>query len=71
MRIRRGMFPPPHESLEVRTADVSPRYFATLGIPITEGRDFTRSSPGFSVVSTLGSAIRIMKESRADVQLSK
>jgi predicted permease len=37
-----GYVPAPHESLEVRTADVSPRYFATLGIPITEGRDFTR-----------------------------
>ena len=36
-----GYIPAPHESLEVRTADVSPRYFETLGIPLIEGRDFT------------------------------
>jgi predicted permease len=37
-----GYVPHPHESLEVRRADVSPRYFETLGIEMIEGRDFTQ-----------------------------
>ena len=37
-----GYAPHPHESLEVRRADVTPQYFETLSIPIVEGRDFMR-----------------------------
>ena len=35
-----GYAPRPHESLEVRRADVTPQYFKTLGMPIVEGHDF-------------------------------
>ncbi|HEY2468426.1 MAG TPA: ABC transporter permease, partial [Terracidiphilus sp.] len=37
-----GYVPRPHESLEVRRADVTPRYFETLSIPVIKGRDFTQ-----------------------------
>jgi predicted permease len=36
-----GYVPRPHEALEVRRAEVTPRYFETMSIPLIEGRDFT------------------------------
>jgi predicted permease len=41
-----GYAPRPHESVEVRRADVTPRYFETLGMPIVEGRDFVADDSG-------------------------
>src|ERR1700734_3557274 len=36
-----GYVPHPHESLLVQNAEVGPRYFESLNIPILEGREFT------------------------------
>ena len=49
-----GYAPRPHESLEVRRAEVSADYFETLGIPMIEGRAFLRDdnekSPGVVIL---------------------
>jgi predicted permease len=36
-----GYVPPPNVSMETQAAIVSPRYFATLQLPLAKGRDFT------------------------------
>jgi putative ABC transport system permease protein len=36
-----GFVPPPNVSMETQVAIVSPKYFATLQLPLEEGRDFT------------------------------
>jgi putative ABC transport system permease protein len=36
-----GYVPHPHESLLIETAEVGPRYFESLHIPIVQGREFT------------------------------
>jgi predicted permease len=49
-----GYVPHPHESLLVEKAEVGPRYFESLHIPILEGREFTLSddekAPGVIIV---------------------
>ncbi|MFP5228835.1 MAG: FtsX-like permease family protein, partial [Acidobacteriota bacterium] len=37
-----GYVPHPHESLLVQNAEIGPRYFESLHIPILEGREFTQ-----------------------------
>jgi predicted permease len=41
-----GYAPRPHEALEVRRAEVTARYFETLGMQIVEGRDFMADDTG-------------------------
>jgi predicted permease len=49
-----GYMPRPHESLLVENAEVGPRYFESLHIPILEGREFTpdddEKAPGVLIV---------------------
>ena len=49
-----GYVPHPHESLLVENAEVGPRYFESLHIPIVEGREFTlnddEKAPGVIIV---------------------
>jgi predicted permease len=49
-----GYVPHPHESLLVLNAEVGPRYFESLHIPIVEGREFTlnddEKAPGVIIV---------------------
>jgi predicted permease len=55
-----GYVPQPHESGEVRRADVSAGYFATMGIPIIEGRAFSdaddENAPPVTVVDQTAAA---------------
>jgi predicted permease len=73
-----GYVPRPHESLEVRRADVTAGYFQTLGLQIVSGRDFTQddteNAPLVAIVdqtlarrywgfdNPIGHRIRIWKE---------
>ena len=49
-----GYVPHPHESLLIENAEVGPRYFESLHIPILEGREFTpddnEKAPGVIIV---------------------
>src|SRR5581483_986203 len=49
-----GYVPHPHESLLMENAEVGPRYFESLHIPIVEGREFTlnddEKAPGVIIV---------------------
>lgn len=55
-----GYVPQPHESGEVTRADVSAGYFATLGIPLVEGREFTDAD------DTRAPPVMIVDESAAE-----
>lgn len=43
-----GYVPRPDESMTVNTADISPQFFQTLGIPFISGRDFSEKDAGTS-----------------------
>src|SRR5439155_15199595 len=43
--------PPPGQQWDARARSVTPRYFATLGVPLYAGRDFTDADTGVLDVS--------------------